>query len=275
MKIKSIIIIAILTINSGIADEDYFPLTVCNYWMFASTISDTVTEAIIDTQTIDSNLYYVFNQYRSYTSVLFRKVDYQIFLLSDTSEFLLYDFSADTGDSWWAPDPLDNENLGIVTLVSKSDTVTIPAGTFIDCYHFHHFLGDDYAYDEWFAPGVGLVQRNFNFFAFFSWPLISYAILSTINGTMSSVPMQYMLYQNFPNPFNLTTTIQFLVPLRSKIEIVVYDVSGRYVETLVNKEYDLGKHSIQWIGDNHHSGIYFITIIAGDVTETIKVVLVK
>lgn len=72
------------------------------------------------------------------------------------------------------------------------------------------------------------------------------------------IPLTYKLFQNFPNPFNLTTTIIYQLPKDSRVLLNVYDILGREVAALVNKEQDAGRYSIQLSASAYRlaSGIY-------------------
>ncbi|HZY09763.1 MAG TPA: T9SS type A sorting domain-containing protein, partial [Bacteroidota bacterium] len=76
-------------------------------------------------------------------------------------------------------------------------------------------------------------------------------------------PAAFALEQNFPNPFNPTTAIKFVLPSRSIITLKVYDVLGTEVSTLIEeKPSDAGIHSLEFDGEGLGSGIYFYRFIA-------------
>ena len=84
---------------------------------------------------------------------------------------------------------------------------------------------------------------------------------------ISDVPTAFVLSQNYPNPFNPTTQIEYQLPRQVHVEISIYDILGRYVATLVNKEQDVGYYRIEWNGKNTEqqpvsSGIYFYKLYA-------------
>jgi hypothetical protein len=87
-------------------------------------------------------------------------------------------------------------------------------------------------------------------------------------------------YQNFqiakkyPNPFNLTT-IEFDIPERTNVKLVVYDILGREVETLIDKELEPGKYKINFTATNLPSGVYFYTLRTPKFTKTNKMLLIK
>ena len=142
-----------------LGDASYFPMNIGNQWTLQSTIShDLHIETIVDTQRIDGNLFYRFDQFRDRSQVLLRKAENQVFRYGDNSEALWYDFSADTGDSWIVQTPFGGE--WTVYLLSKTDTIEAPAGTFTECYHFYFSGIMDYEWEEWFAPGIGIVERR-------------------------------------------------------------------------------------------------------------------
>lgn len=88
-------------------------------------------------------------------------------------------------------------------------------------------------------------------------------------------PTKYLLSQNYPNPFNPTTRIGFYLPVRTITRLVVYDIQGRIIFTLVNQELSSGYHEINFDGSKLTSGIYFYTISAGSFVETKKMILLK
>ena len=85
----------------------------------------------------------------------------------------------------------------------------------------------------------------------------------------------FNLSQNYPNPFNPITTIEFSIPYKSFVILTVYDMVGRKVETLVNKEMSAGKYSIEWNANDLPSGIYLVTMKFGAYSITNKMLLLK
>lgn len=88
-------------------------------------------------------------------------------------------------------------------------------------------------------------------------------------------PSRYALCQAFPNPFNPTTTIGFTLPEAMKINLAIYDISGRLVATLVNGWRDAGAHKVTYDASNLASGMYIYTFRAGNFISSSKMVLVK
>ncbi|MCI0448774.1 MAG: SBBP repeat-containing protein [Chlorobi bacterium] len=106
---------------------------------------------------------------------------------------------------------------------------------------------------------------------------IKYSQTVGINVISSEVPNSFSLFQNYPNPFNPVTKIRFNVASvpRTDIKLVVYDVAGREITTLVNQQLNPGTYETEWDASNHTSGIYFYRITAGDYSETKKMILIK
>jgi len=84
----------------------------------------------------------------------------------------------------------------------------------------------------------------------------------------------------YPNPFNPTTTISFSIKEKTPVELIIYNILGQKVQTLVNKPLEKGEHSVVWNGTDNKgrpvaSGIYFYRMKAGKYTETQKMILKK
>jgi hypothetical protein len=89
------------------------------------------------------------------------------------------------------------------------------------------------------------------------------------------IPTSFSLTQNFPNPFNPTTTIQFSLPKAGDVTLKVYNLLGEEVKTLVNEYKQIGNHSVQFNANSLASGIYFYRIQAGSFVETKKMILLR
>jgi subtilisin family serine protease len=92
---------------------------------------------------------------------------------------------------------------------------------------------------------------------------------------VEGTPLQFALEQNFPNPFNPTTTIQFGVEGPGLVSLKVYDVLGREVATLVNERKAAGKYSVTWNASSMASGVYFYRLEAGASVATRKLMLLR
>jgi hypothetical protein len=90
-----------------------------------------------------------------------------------------------------------------------------------------------------------------------------------------TLPTVYALTQNFPNPFNPTTIINFSVPKEEFVTLNVYNSIGQKVATLVNESKTAGTYQVDFDAANLSSGIYFYKITAGNFNETKKMILMK
>jgi len=88
-------------------------------------------------------------------------------------------------------------------------------------------------------------------------------------------PNKFILYQNYPNPFNPSTTIKFSVPQSGHVNLVVFNLLGQEVQTLVSEEKVQGNYEVKFDASNLPSGIYFYKLQTGDFVETKKMVFVK
>ncbi|MFH2034812.1 MAG: T9SS type A sorting domain-containing protein, partial [Candidatus Zixiibacteriota bacterium] len=94
------------------------------------------------------------------------------------------------------------------------------------------------------------------------------------------IPDNFSLEQNFPNPFNPSTTIRFNLPHLSKVNLSIYNLLGEKVMTLIDREMTAGVHSISWNGEDENgikigSGIYFYRLNSGQYEQSRKMILLK
>ncbi len=96
---------------------------------------------------------------------------------------------------------------------------------------------------------------------------------------VKNVPLQkttaFVLLQNYPNPFNTATTITFSVPRRTRTSLKIFDVTGREVATLLNREIPPGEYQFHWEASGIPSGVYFYRLQAERYSETKKLLLLK
>jgi len=96
-----------------------------------------------------------------------------------------------------------------------------------------------------------------------------------------ALPRQTVLHQNVPNPFNPVTEIRFDLSQGGRVSLLIYDVAGRLVRTLLDQDLSAGRnHSAVWNGLDDHdrsvaSGVYFYRLDAGDKLLTRKMVVMK
>ncbi|MBU0692183.1 T9SS type A sorting domain-containing protein [bacterium] len=138
------------------------------------------------------------------------------------------------------------------------------------------------------AAGAGSytwMDTNLNNGRTYSYELVSVSIsgVREVVASTEATPLanlavitEYALHQNFPNPFNPTTSIVFDVVEDNHVTLTVYNAMGQEVATLANGLYGNGRHNVEFSSDNLTSGLYFYTVkIGNEFTATKKMLLVK
>ncbi|HMQ80958.1 MAG TPA: SBBP repeat-containing protein [Ignavibacteria bacterium] len=126
------------------------------------------------------------------------------------------------------------------------------------------------------ASGNIIVSGGSNVGGFNNFCTIKYAPGTIgIEPSGNNIPESFTLHQNFPNPFNPVTNINFDLPLSSYVKLSVFDITGREIETLVNENLKSGTYKADWNASNLPSGVYFYKLEAEGFTETKKMMLVK
>lgn len=105
-------------------------------------------------------------------------------------------------------------------------------------------------------------------------------VVVAVNEPVSHLPKNFSIAQNFPNPFNPSTTIEYTVPKQSDISIKIYNLLGQEIRTLVNGSKAQGRYSVTWDGKDNagravSTGIYFYRLNAPNFVETRKMVMIK
>jgi len=100
-------------------------------------------------------------------------------------------------------------------------------------------------------------------------------ISSAVTDNSSELPSGFYLGQNFPNPFNASTTISYQLAEPTVVRLSVYNLSGQLIDELVNEQQVSGYYSISWTALKQKSGIYFFKLSAGEFTFTKKCILQK
>jgi hypothetical protein len=168
---------------------------------------------------------------------------------------VFYKFDANIGDKWNFIDTLDNSVSNYqVTLVSKNEIITTRAGRFSNCYRFYFDVPNvrDEEFTDWIAPGVGLIFRcNPGSFELYEANIggIQYPITSV---TEKKDPVRsFRLYQNYPNPFNPETIFKYELNETGKTSLIIYDILGNEVKSLVNEIQRPGVYELKWDGKNY------------------------
>ena len=100
-------------------------------------------------------------------------------------------------------------------------------------------------------------------------------IVVGVSHEKDSAPKNFSISQNYPNPFNPTTTIRYDIPISMHVMLVVYDMLGRQVETLVNAVKSPGHYTVTMDASRLPSGMYFYRLAAGSFFDSKKLIVIK
>ena len=183
--------------------------------------------------------------------------------------------STNEGETWDEKNPMPMDSLATNILVNSRDVVfantqggifsssndgdswTSLAGSLSETT----YLGLDANQYLYAGTATGIVYRTIN------------PTVTRILDRWTSNVAGYSLANNFPNPFNPTTTISYQISQRGLVTLKVYDVLGREIVVLVNEEKTAGIYKIEYDGSNISSGIYFYKLQAGSFVQTKKMIL--
>jgi hypothetical protein len=276
----------------------YYPLNIGNSWTYLHyspfpgfyRYKKKVTGTII----LEGKSYYVITTYRTgYT-------DYLEYLRIDSTCGNVRNYTT-TGGCSWTP----NERVGDSLAARRNDSSKYNCTFYFRCandtlhYNFNGlinvsktFFWTDYfehVTTRLYLKGIGMVYDHQAGHS----PTIIDLLGCVINGIKygdtnlvgisplsSEMPDRFSLYQNYPNPFNPSTKIRFDFPTSvkrqtSNVKLVIYDVLGREVTTLVNEQLKHGKYEVIWDASNYTSGVYFYRLVADDYIESKKMILIK
>lgn len=99
--------------------------------------------------------------------------------------------------------------------------------------------------------------------------------INQVTSVKEEKPLNFVLYQNYPNPFNSETTISYEIPARTYVKLVIYNVLGQKVATLVDEIQEPGKYRIKFDANGLPSGVYIYRLEAGGYIEKKKMILIK
>lgn len=103
---------------------------------------------------------------------------------------------------------------------------------------------------------------------------------SNISNNQHNIVENFILEQNFPNPFNPLTTIRFKIPTVSSVQFSIFDLRGKFIRIVTEKMYSAGAHSVVWDGRNQNgqkvaTGLYFYKMTAGETIISRKLSLLR
>lgn len=152
----------------------------------------------------------------------------------------------------------------IFNLTDEEKTFTLQGTLYIGKYR-DVFINDSVSFEE----NTEMTLPN--------WGYKVYEYGSGITGVEyhKTLPDDFSLEQNYPNPFNPITKIRFQVPVVSFVSLEVYDILGRNISTLINKEMNAGNYEIEFDGSRFASGVYIYSFRASNYISNKKMLLLK
>ncbi len=198
--------------------------------------------------------------------------DWNSLMVSDTSKRKLWDDGthgdAVAGDSIYSAqfNFTTADNIGAVTKygIQGSDNET--------AFGLNHLDNID---DSGPTTTVLVQWGSINPYKYNRWNYDTHTPITTLVVSRPGVPQVFALQQNYPNPFNPATKIAFSVPSQMKVELVVYNILGQKVATLVNETLSAGGHEVSFDASRLASGMYLYRITAGQFTSVKKMMLLK
>jgi len=98
---------------------------------------------------------------------------------------------------------------------------------------------------------------------------------STVKVNYQTVPNEFSLSPNYPNPFNSSTTIRYTIPSAGPVMLSIYDILGRKVRSLLDIQQPAGEYQVTWEADRFGSGVYFARLTSGSQSKNIILTLLK
>lgn len=160
--------------------------------------------------------------------------------------------------------------------IERERNQVVPAGAPTGAYTYDAYVG--------LYPGTVWGEDHFGFeksaagdggFLVHGWANWGESFDDFINEASALSPEEFALHAAYPNPFNPSATIAYELKEAANVRLVVYDISGRIVATLVDGWVSGGAHQAVFTADNLSSGIYFCHLTAGNFSDTKKMVLMK
>lgn len=285
-RVEVLLIFFLVIQDVAVSQRAVYPLQVGNIWQYiyyGNPAYPSYREEVIgDTLYSNGNHYkIVMHQNPSYTTNRYLRQGGDTVLeyfRYDSSEHVLYDFSAAPGDTIFSDGYL-------LTTVGRSRLDTI----FGRQWRFFEF-------DTWIcqigfvdhldqvADSLGLVFRESEpaIPEYLAWAIINgvqYGTITSVESDDIALPKHFQLHQNYPNPYNPATTILYDLPERSAVMVKLFNVLGQEIATLVDETQDAGAKSVEFNARNLSSGVYLYRMSAigtnGMFAQVRKMVLQK
>ena len=259
-------------ITAGLGDKNIQSLATINSYVFAGTLNDGV-------YLTTNNALWNFAGLTSTGIKCLAVIGTNLFAATATTGISL---STNYGSNW-ASVNTGLTNLTINAMITSGTNIfvgTSGSGVFLSTDNGSNWTRDN-------NVNLGLTEPNIKTFTILGsnlflatgngniwWRPLS-AMITNVEDNSNSLPINFSLQQNYPNPFNPTTKIKFGLKENAFTKLIVYDLLGREVETLIDRKLIAGYHEIEFNASSLTSGIYFYKIQAGEFFQTKKMILLK
>ncbi len=189
------------------------------------------------------------------------------------------DYSDTTGQIQVLAANLNTGDVGVVT--NNSFSLGCPSFSVVDRKVYYHYINESTGkYQVWSVnlksdgvTGSGDDSMKVDGGVF---PLaFAIGVRPTDVPHAENISTAFRLDQNFPNPFNPSTTIRYGLPHKSAVQLTVFNTLGQQVAQLVNGDMEAGYHEVRFDGSKLASGVYLYRVQAGNFVETRKLLLVR
>jgi hypothetical protein len=269
----------------------FFPLQVGNFWQYKKTHNSTDGTfyhgydniEIIGETVINNNKYYKIKWLDNNYGKFFRYDTLHSSVLSYISgeEKIVFELDSQTGDCWQFENTnreICNEGIFEENIFGKIDTVM-----HLNQYYYCKAFNLSYRIGPvWISNDDSYMTIDYDkyYLVYAKIGGIEYGTFVDVEDEEINNPKLYFLSQNYPNPFNPTTIIKYAIPSNVKgetasVKLVIYDVLGREIKTLINEEHSAGTYDVEFNANELTSGIYFYKLQSGSFIETKKMLLLR
>ena len=199
------------------------------------------------------------------------------FMLSDgvTESFLEAADSIFATGEWVMVSAVRDKGAQKIKLYADSTLIgESPDSTYDLTQNANIYLGTNVQQNEFFEGALDQIS-------FYNYALDSVQITDLYNNTLTAITNSKkniaakFYLRNYPNPFNPKTTIEYVLPVKSTVKILIYSINGQLIDTLVDGQKTAGVHTAEWDASIQASGVYFINLEADQLTKFKKIVLLK
>ena len=277
---------------------DVFPLTIGNEWtyqchtsfsdleMYTGSMAGTSTFTIFDSIAAADSIIWKFYNHRFLTywiHYIYTNVD-KSYSISDSLSFDLIELRNGRHQLYRLEGETSIESDPLPFTRFLSDTTMVYRYCPVDAADTIQYQTKDpksgcYIYKPTFKKGVGLVSIQAEPICIgASYDIYNYltnSIINSVDVLSLQAPTEYTLMQNFPNPFNPTTTIEYAMPQRTFITLRLFDVVGRDVMSIAEGLQESGIHRVTLTMNKLPSGVYYYRLVTNNFSSTKKLIHLK